>query len=114
TRNRLLKSLALGALSSAALLAVGRLLPQFDPILPILTLSIGACVQTLQHAGMRYLWFLAVVLPMALASLFSGSFISAENESSFFIAFLIRSIGLTAACVALTWLSRIHQSRRQQ
>lgn len=111
--HRILKLLALHSALCASITAVCLFLPQFDPTTPLMTLAIGASVRTLQVTGVRRLWPLGAVLPLIAVSLFSRKTISAGNEIPLWAAAMIRCAGLTAACHALTWLSRTHQARRR-
>lgn len=110
-RHRILKFLALDGALCASITAVCLSLSHLDPTTPLMTLAIGAGVRMLQITGMRRLWFLAAVVPLVAVTLFSRRAISAGNEVPLWAAAIIRCAGLTVACYALTWLSRMHQAR---
>ena len=109
---RTMKVLALEGICCAAISALGIFLPHFDPTAPLMTLVIGASVRLLQGTGLRRVWFLAPVIPVMAACLFSRGVISAGNEIPLWAAAMIRCAGLTAACRALMWLSRRHEACR--
>lgn len=109
---RILKSLAMSAASCAPLIAICLFLPHFDATAPVLTFAIGIGVWMLQCSRLRRFWVLAPIAPLIGMCLFAQRAVSIGNGLPVWVAATIRCVGLTAACHALTWLSRVHQARR--
>jgi hypothetical protein len=110
---RTLKVLTLDGLFCVVVTAGCLFLPHLEPTTPLLTLTIGAGVRMLQATGMRRFWVLAAVVPLIAVCLISRRAVRAGNEMPLWVAAIIRCAGLTAACHALTWLSRTHQAHRR-
>lgn len=78
---------------------------------PALAFVSGLTVCALQKTSLRRVWYLGTIVPTVLACLNTGRLLGMEGETSLFAAVVVRWLGMTAACYALTLLSRNHEAR---
>lgn len=78
---------------------------------PALAFVSGLTVRALQTTFLRRVWYLGTIMPTVLASLNTGRLLSIDGGAPLFAAVIVRWLGMTAACYALTLLARHHEAR---
>lgn len=110
---RLLKALAIDSILFVCFFPLVSGVLHLGTAAPVTAFLAGIAVRMLQATSWRPAWFLGTVVPTTAACLSAGRLLSTGSEISLGAAVLVRWLGLTAACYALTLLSRKHAARSQ-